>query len=525
MHIVHNVRQAGLLFRSAPSRCGNRPGTLGKMTFSHFVWPEISEKRRHRFSEAHRPPQVLLDLDGSRSKTDFNMTRFTALVVGVFSLFSLTPGVLGAGVGSVPDELLDLVPSGYVFLADAPAGTNPPETQWLTNGKPDVLAGVMWEEHRPVRRVEIEFAGQVPEVSQLSLEVTTSTPTEKQDNRPTWWTRAFEAFPGSCVRSADGHRLVYETSRDAIVRRLSQYPEGFRYEADPQGLLFVDKVRVRYLGTNELPRIVSLRAFGAGGLAPIKVEVEWGFQSEPRVARLDGRVEIYNGRLAPLKPLPGSRGCVISGPDTWRSDAVEGTPRGIELEMLYVRDDAQEVRFRPSIDLPVGSDGRLTYHPNRTVVTLRTTAGNFSFSPKDLEGDEPILIPSLGFLIYRAGGRASAMDYVRRLSATKPGTIRQRVRSWPEQSLARALADQYGTNRPALSSTSVRAADDHRGPGRTGRRGVASGILARAAALPQRGRDTPVLHLAVQSPARTGIVEAVLRSRPIGGAHHDAVGF
>ena len=38
---------------------------------------------------------------------------------------------------------------------------------------------------------------------------------------------------------ADGCRVVYETSLETIIRRLDQYPKGFRYEADPQGLLFV----------------------------------------------------------------------------------------------------------------------------------------------------------------------------------------------------------------------------------------------------------------------------------------------
>ena len=63
---------------------------------------------------------------------------------------------------------LDLAPFGYVYRADAPGGKNPPETQWLTNGQADVLAGAMWEEHRPMRRVEIQFAEEAPEPAQLT---------------------------------------------------------------------------------------------------------------------------------------------------------------------------------------------------------------------------------------------------------------------------------------------------------------------------------------------------------------------
>jgi hypothetical protein len=201
-------------------------------------------------------------------------------------------GANGSTSGISDDAPLDLAPFGYMFRPDAPGGS-PPETQWLTNDAPDVLAGVMWEEHRPVRRVEIEFAEEPPEASQLSLEITTSTPTEKQDNRPTWWTRRYELFPGIGTRTE--RRLLYEASRTEIEERLSKYPEGFRYEADPKGLIFVDKIRLRHTGTGRRPTVVALRAFGVSTVVPLRVEVEWGFQGQ-RAKGLDGRIEIYRRR-------------------------------------------------------------------------------------------------------------------------------------------------------------------------------------------------------------------------------------
>ncbi len=350
--------------------------------------------------------------------------------------------------GTLPENApLDLAPFGYVFRADAPPGGNPTETQWLTNDPADVLAGVMWEEHRPVRQIEIQFAEEAPAASQLRLEVTTSTPTEKQNNRPTWWTRRYEVFPGIATRTADGRRVVYESNRELIVQRLNEYPEGFRYEADPKGLIFVDKVRLCYLGAGKRPKVAALRVFGISTVVPLRVEVEWGFQSGQRAHGLDGRIEVYNGRLGTLKPLSAGSG-FITGQQTWRSEDASRGRQGVQAEIFYVPDDAQEVRFRPSLDLPTGSSGLLTYHPNRTVVTVRTTAGSFSFAPKDLEAGEPILVPSLGFFVSKAGSHPSARGYARQIAAHKPGTIRQRVRQMPEQSLARALADQYTTNRP-----------------------------------------------------------------------------
>ena len=364
-------------------------------------------------------------------------------------LLTLTsPAISGSPEPPTDSAPLDLAPFGYLFRPNAPADANPPETKWLTNGTTNVLAGVMWEEHRPVRRIEIEFAGEAPDASQLSLEVTTSTPTEKQDNRPTWWTRTYEPFPGLGARTADNHKIVYETSRNAIIERLDQYPKGFRYEADPQGLLFVDKVRLRHLGAGSPPSVVGLRVLGVSRVVPIRLEVEWGFQPKPQVDRLEGSITVYNGRLGALRPMSGSSNVVSLSPNTWRSEPSDRSPRGIQAEVYYVPDDAQEVVFHPSIDLPTGSTGRLTYHPNRTVVTLRTSAGSFSLAPKDLEDGGPILIPSLGFLIRKAGSHPSAAECIRQLSANQPKTTRQRVRSMPEQSLARALADQYTTNRP-----------------------------------------------------------------------------
>ena len=343
---------------------------------------------------------------------------------------------------------LDLVPFGYQFRAGRPAAQNPPETQWLDDGRKDVLAGVMWEEHRPIRQIEIGFISRAPDPSRLVLEVTTSTPTQKQDNRPTWWTRKYELFPGKATRSADGRRLVYQTDQQTIIERLGQYPEGFKYEADPHGLILVDKIRLRCPGVETPPQVVSFQARGIISTISQRLEIEWGFRAEQRSLSFDGRLEIYNGFVGAVKPLGGSQGVAMTSSNEWRSSAMASGRRGVEAEINYVADDQQEIRFRPSVDLPAGSSGLLVYHPNRTVVTVRTVAGSFSFAPRDLESGDPILVPSLGFFIARAGTGQMADSYTQSLAAKRLRTIRQQVRSMPEQSLAQALADQYSTQRP-----------------------------------------------------------------------------
>ena len=63
----------------------------------------------------------------------------------------------------------DIAPFAYVYRKGAT--NNPIETQWL-NPKPDMLCGLLWEERRSVRRIEVEFPAApatAPSVQQLRL--------------------------------------------------------------------------------------------------------------------------------------------------------------------------------------------------------------------------------------------------------------------------------------------------------------------------------------------------------------------
>lgn len=357
----------------------------------------------------------------------------------------------GAVTAGVEGSLLDLTPFGYTFLADRPANQNLPETQWITNGLKDVAAGVMWEEHRPIREIEFAFTGETPDPSQLILEVTTNTPNAGQDNRPTWWTRAWEPFQGTAAKSNDGRRVVYRTDHEAIAQRLKQYPEGFRHETDPQGLLILDKVRLRHRGPGKLPTVASIQAFGLSTVVPLHVEIEWGLLPGQKNRAFDGSIEVYNGHLGVVKPLADSS-VAMNDAVHWRSAPIGQGRRGIVAEIFYVANDTQNVRFhkvQAEDSFPNGTNGLMTYHPNRTVVTVRMAGGSFSFAPKDLDSGEPIFVPSLGFFVSKSGSGQTAEQYAKQLASKKLLTIRQRVRGMPEQSIEHALADQYTIKRPA----------------------------------------------------------------------------
>jgi hypothetical protein len=367
--------------------------------------------------------------------------------------------IAAAATGRRDESLLDLTSFGYEYRADAPGAGNPSVTQWLTGGAggtatgntaaSDTLAGIMWEEHRPIDVVEVEF-DKAPDPARLLLEVTTNTPTHGQDNRPTWWTRHAEPFPGTGVPSADGRRIVYHTDPRAIARALEGYPEQFRFVPDPRGIVLVDTVRLRHTGGGDRPVVKALRAYGCARVSRLNVEIEWGLLPGDEARDFSGEISIYNGRMGEVTSLEGAIATTMSGPRAWTSKASADHRRGIAVELFYVKDDTQEVRFTPSPSLPVGNQGILRFHPNRTVVTVNGPSGSFSFAPKDLESRQPILVPGLGFSAALAGARTAARDTWRETMNRRQPTIRQRVRALPEQSFARALADHYTTRRPPL---------------------------------------------------------------------------
>jgi hypothetical protein len=358
-------------------------------------------------------------------------------------------GATNPGAGPASGPYLDLAPFGYEFRANRPTGLNDPETRWLTNGQADILAGIMWEEHRPVRQVELVFARPAPDPAQLRLEITTNTPTAKQENRPTWWTRQFEAFPGRAPSSEDGLQIVYQTDRETMIQRLKQYPKDFQYEADPNGLVLADKIRLRYLGTGQPPIVTAMRVYGISRLTSLRFVIEWGFLPSRKKVGFDGQIEAYNGRVRTVEPMKSSTGVVMTGSFAWHSAPGSKGRCGVEVEIWYLADDTQAVKFQPSADLPTGSNGSLVYHPNRTTVTVHTKGGSFTFAPRDLAAGKPILVPSLGFCVLPSGHGFSAETWRQQLASQKKQTLRQRVRQMPEQSLARALNDQYTAKRPA----------------------------------------------------------------------------
>jgi hypothetical protein len=390
-------------------------------------------------------------------------------------LVGLLLGAAAAAAESdeVAGQPADIAPSAYLYRADRKAEENPPEA-WvllvqhgnLPFDQPvdlkapavkEALCGLLWEEVRPLQRLELSWpprATNQPAADDLVV----SWFDARDDTAHTWWNPRTLKEAGKPLVSADGCTYSYtipaETWGVVVATRGQREAAGFA--------------------------VPAMRAFVAQRWKPMEVEIEWGYEPARAALPYGGRIETYDGRLAQLHPLAGDAGTTLAGPDGWRSASAKaaGPRRGVGFRLLYIGDSYWR-RVWP-------------YHAQaenvaRTIVTVRTESGSFSFLAADLEHG-PILAPEYGFFVRAAnrppapapveGGApspakellaqpavqgspgpsqppfaqastaASASEFLGELAARGLVTIRQRTRQHAEQSWEGAVMAMRGTNLP-----------------------------------------------------------------------------
>jgi len=114
-----------------------------------------------------------------------------------------------------------------------------------------------------------------------------------------------------------------------------------------------------------------------------EVVLEWGFQKDTENRPFDGSIRsTYQlGELGTATPVPGDTQTTMTGPLAWKSPASGTSRRGIVVPVLYT----------PAVR-----------GPERTILTVRTVSGSFSFQPVDLETG-PILASEYGFFVCATG--------------------------------------------------------------------------------------------------------------------------
>ena len=224
----------------------------------------------------------------------------------------------------------DIAPSAYQWRADRPPRENPPES-WIALmkcaglpfdkpvdvGAPalqNVLCGLLWEEVRPVRRVEIAWSAdrrRRPEPGDLAVTFFDA----EAKGIPTWWNSAVLREAGKPEVSADGRVYTYTIPVDTF------------------GLVVSVRGR-RGASAFEVPLV---RAFTSEVWKMMDLEIEWGFDKAAAGLDYSGRIEAYDGIPGRIRPLAGDAGTTVSGPRRVALAAARRWPPGAEPEFVVPR--------------------------------------------------------------------------------------------------------------------------------------------------------------------------------------------
>ena len=168
------------------------------------------------------------------------------------------------------------------------------------------------------------------------------------------------------------------------------------------------KARIRLQNSKQV-EIKNLEVYGPSICKQGKVHIEWGHSPDKNL--YDGQLEIYNGEILELRPFGTTQ---MEGPVSWLSRTTGRDIGGISVKLLF-------------------TEGEIV---DRTVLTVRTKSGSFSFLPAEaLEGD-PIDIPDFGAFIRNDEVLVERAEYRRRNSGKS--RIIDAVAKLPEQTLANA---------------------------------------------------------------------------------------
>lgn len=217
-----------------------------------------------------------------------------------------------------------------------------------------------------------------------------------------------EILPAPAV-SADGRTLTYPNQRPQGSNKGKPVFEGTDMVA-----VFFDQSKAPADAKYGCPTIHLYRPH-AKWKTP-DVEIEWGFQPGAEQAVFDGRIEAYGGYVKSVKPLPEDKGTAMTGADAWGSSrAPGGARRGIAVSLLHPGRFWRQPRISP-LD---------------TRITLWTKGGNLTFLPDDVNSG-PNLVPGLGVLVAKAGGKTTARQFAAELAAKNLQTIPRMTREHPE---------------------------------------------------------------------------------------------
>ena len=375
------------------------------------------------------------------------------LVMGLFLFHAICAVASIAATASDIDKLVgqpaDIAPSAYQYRADRKPEANSPES-WLAlmhhAGMPlnkpvdvnapaikRVLYALIWEEIRPIRRVELTWAADAknrPAVKELTF-----TTLDNQGTASSWWNNLKAAQKNVAPSlSGDGRTCTYDLSADACGLVIS---------------ISGNKAAAEYA-------VPTVRVLVADTWKKMDFEIEWGYAPGSAAKNYSGRMELYDGRIAGLAPLDRDAGTAVTDAASWTSAGKSGPRRGVKASLLYLGAS----KWRRTIPFTSQDDDVA-----RTIVTVWTKSGNFSFLAADLENG-PILAPEYGFFVRRttpllppSAKSAQDLRVPRMLLTSKTTSIPQVVPSEPPFVLSVS-----GGQRPRVHQGTPGAETEHHPP-------------------------------------------------------------
>jgi hypothetical protein len=306
-------------------------------------------------------------------------------------LLTFTNLLFGANLDAMVGQNVDIAPSAYTYRADRRPDANAPES-WLALqhvaglplnkqvdlGNPGIthaLTGLLWEEIRPVQELELTWpntAKNQPSPDQLKISALINNGTASS-----WWNN-LDAVTESVKPTVTnhGHTYTYLLGQDTCGLVVS---------------VLGDKVA----GLYDVP---DVRVLTPDTWKKMDVEVEWGFDKENQSKPYDGHIEAYDGRIGAIEPLANDGRTNITDATSWQSDGQSENRRGIKMSLLY----QGTTRWRAIQPYTTQADDVA-----RSIITVWTKSGSFSFNPADLEHG-PILVREHGFFVRRTSKVTSA---------------------------------------------------------------------------------------------------------------------
>ena len=305
-----------------------------------------------------------------------------ALLVLVAAGGGTAVGAPAADLAAQAGQPADIAASAYLYRADRAASETPPEG-WILlmqyaglpfdrpvdTSAPAIgraLCGLLWEEVRPLRRLELSWpadAENKPSADDLVVTYFDGT----DETAHTWWNPRTARELGPPEISADGRTYSYAVP------------------VDTWGVVVAargDTLAAAYTAP-------AVRALVPEVWKQMEVEVEWGFEAPRADLPYGGRVEAYDGVIEGVRALTGDSTTAATGADTWRSPGKGGSRRGVRFRVLYMGTSAWRRVW------PYAAQRE---DVARTIVTVWTESGSFSFLAADLEHG-PILAPEYGFFV------------------------------------------------------------------------------------------------------------------------------